>query len=84
MPYIKSTNRDMVWSSGIADPESAGELNYCITMLVMEYLEKHWKGVSYAAINDIMGAMTSAQLEFYRRVAVPYEEKKLIENGDVF
>jgi hypothetical protein len=41
-------------------------------------------GLSYQTINDIVGALEGAKLEFYRRVAVPYEDKKIIENGDVF
>jgi len=31
-----------------------------------------------------MGALEGAKLEFYRRVVVPYEEKKMKENGDVY
>lgn len=30
------------------------------------------------------GALRGAQLEFYARVARPYEDKKIIENGDVY
>lgn len=31
-----------------------------------------------------MGAVEGAKTEFYRRIAVPYEEKKIRENGDVY
>ena len=61
---------------------SNGELNYLITKLGLTYLGKH--GKSYNTISDVVKAMECAKLEFYRRVAVPYEEKKIQEYGDVF
>ena len=38
---------------------------------------------NYQAINDIIGALESAKLEFYRRPVAIYEDKKIIENGDI-
>lgn len=35
------------------------------------------------AINDCIGACEGAKLEFYRRVASPYEDVKIKQNGDV-
>ena len=31
-----------------------------------------------------MGALECAKLELYRRVAAPYEDVKIMENGDVY
>jgi hypothetical protein len=62
--------------------KSSGELNYAITRVALAYLADH--GLSYSTINDIMGAFSGAQAEFYRRVAVPYENKKIAANGDVY
>ncbi len=31
-----------------------------------------------------MGALEGSKLEFYRRIAAPYENKKMKENGDVY
>jgi hypothetical protein len=45
-------------------------------------MDKH--GQSYSIINDIVGVLECAKMEFYRRVAVPYEDKKRTENGDVY
>lgn len=59
-----------------------GELNYGFSCLIDQYMAV--KGLSYQTINDIVGALEGAKLEFYRRIAVPYEEKKLEENGDVY
>lgn len=80
MPYIN--NSDRIDLNGGRTPQTVGELNYTLTQDVLAYLED--KGLSYRTINDIMGAFSSAQAEFYRRVAVPYENNKNIENGDVY
>lgn len=62
--------------------KTVGELNYAITMLCENYLEKN--GKSYKTINDIVGVLTCASNEFYRKIAVPYEEEKEQENGSIF
>jgi len=82
MPYIKSAERDRLALPATWSIESPGELNYLITTLALRYVEQH--GTSYATINAIVGALECAKQEFYRRVAAPYEEKKIAENGDVF
>jgi hypothetical protein len=79
MPYIKQKDRDRLTKGD--PPQTAGELNYSITKLLLNYLKA--KGTSYQTINDIMGVMSSAAHEFYRRHASPYEDKKIAENGDV-
>ena len=81
MPYIKPEAREIL-SSGLVVPRSGGELNYLITTLLTDYLLA--KGVSYQTINDCLGALSGATLEFYRRVAAPYEDLKIKENGDVY
>ena len=78
MPYIKQNRR---FPSGII-PQNPGELNYLFTVLAQEYWET--RGKNYQAINDIVGALEGAKLEFYRRVATPYENTKIKENGDVY
>ena len=57
-----------------------GDLNFLLSTLVGEYVLA--KGLSYDSINDVMGALVGCLLEFYRRVAVPYEKKKIEMNGD--
>ena len=79
MPYIKQTQRKELAEG--RPPQDAGELNYQITRLLLEYLKS--KGEGYAVFNEIMGVLSCASQEFYRRWAAPYEEKKIKENGDV-
>lgn len=81
MPYItKQRRRDLVISGH--DMASAGELNYIITRILNRYMEQ--RGLSYQTINDIVGALEGAKLEYYARVARPYEDEKIKANGDVY
>ena len=83
MPYIPGGRRlDIDDVDCRSYPENAGELNYRITSAVMEFFRRS-EG-RYQDINDIIGALEGAKQEFYRRVAVPYEEKKMKANGDVY
>ena len=81
MPYIKAIRREHI-DAGI-EPCCPGELNYSITKLLTGYIET-MGGISYQTINDIVGALEGAKLEFYRRIAEPYESAKSKENGDVY
>jgi hypothetical protein len=65
-----------------ADGINAGDLNFMITTMIQMYMKTG--PLNYQMINDIVGALEGAKTEFYRRVAVPYEELKIKENGDVY
>lgn len=84
MPYIKRARRDQLKPALIDQVylHNPGELNYAITVLIRNYFHNH--GENYTAINDVVGALDSAKLEFYRRVAIPLEDQKRRENGDVY
>jgi len=78
MPYIKQSERDFLLDS---IPETAGQLNYMISRLIKDYVIR--QGLAYQTINDIVGALEGAKVEFQRRVVAPYEDKKILENGDI-
>lgn len=59
-----------------------GTLNYLLTQVAIMYVKD--EGLSYSSINDVMGAFACAAQEFYRRVAAPYEDTKILANGDVY
>lgn len=94
MPYIKQEARIRIEGAEVEglresndvvcvqEPETVGELNYAITILISSYFKRNGRG--YLAIAEITGALVNAKDEFYRRVAVPYEEAKIKENGDVY
>jgi hypothetical protein len=81
MPYINSEHAQrLAWGNEV--PDNAGDMNYMITKLCDEYLQR--KGLKYEHINAIVGALECAKLEMYRRLAAPYENQKCLENGDVY
>lgn len=82
MPYVTETDRNLIKTTGLRNVNTSGRLNFTLTAIIKAYLDT--KGLSYSTINDIIGALEGAKLEFYRRVAVPYEDKKIKENGDVY
>lgn len=63
------------------DPNNghAGNLNYVFTQLLSgSYAAR------YAEINEAIGVLECAKLEFYRRIAAPYEDTKITQNGDAY
>lgn len=62
-----------------------GILNYCITVLIKSTyrLVTGKAKLSYADHNSAVGMLECAKQEFYRRNTAPYEDEKVIENGDV-
>jgi hypothetical protein len=79
MPYIKQEDRELANTI----PTTAGELNFNFTETINRYLLNKDK-LNYQAINDVIGALEGAKQEFIRRVVNPYEDTKIIENGDVY
>jgi len=87
LPYIKARNRkkyekileELVKILKTLPPEEIdGELNYVVTKIL--------KGIyplRYFHINKAVGVLECIKLEYYRRVAVPYEDQKIKEAGDV-
>lgn len=82
MPYILPDIRAALKPHYEYGPINSGELNYQFSMLARDYIER--LGLSYKIINDVVGALEGAKLEFFARVARPYEDKKKKENGDVW
>jgi hypothetical protein len=78
MPYIKQQHR----LRAEQNPETLGDLNYAITQTILRYLRRD--RLSYDRIAMITGVLENVKQEFYRRVASPYEDKKIEENGDVY
>ena len=90
MPYIEPKDRAKFHlhadhgASGIKlVAETAGELQYCFAILIKLYLTRK-APFRYQELNDVMGALAGAQMEFNREVVVPYEQKKKAENGGVY
>ena len=85
MPYITPDARRRL--DGGDPPADAGELNYAVTGLVDDYLARlatREGRTRYAHLNEAVGVLECAKLELYRRIAAPYEDEKIAENGDVY
>lgn len=86
MPYIAQNDRDDFAEfrgvvSGL-EPKTAGEIQYMIAVIVAEFMKN--SDYRYQNMNDVMGALNGANLEFYRRYVAPYEDECIAKNGDVF
>ena len=87
MPYIKAEKRKKYAKAigeltkilkSLPPEEIDGELNYVVTKLL-----KAVYPLRYFNINKAVGVLECIKLEYYRRVAVPYEDSKILKNGDV-
>lgn len=83
MPYISQIRRDELDPVQYLyfRPTHAGELNYVISQLLIQYVKD--RGLSYQTINDVEGVLAQAARRFDERVAVPYEDDKIRQNGDL-
>lgn len=80
MPYLEAEIRASLEDGRKA--QKGGELNYQISKLLNDFVAM--KSLSYATINEAIGAIECAKSEFYARVARPYEELKAKQNGEVY
>jgi len=89
MPYLPKQERieldsvipvlvNIVLASGT---NPASNLNYLIAKLSDEIVMR--RGERYGLYNSLIGALECSKLELYRRLIAPYEDTKVIENGDV-
>jgi hypothetical protein len=87
MPYIKMEDRGKYESvlvelitilKGLPVESVDGELNYIVTKVLKEVYP-----LRYFNLNRAIGVLECIKQEFYRRVAAPYEDIKIEENGDV-
>lgn len=94
MPYIKKIDRgvldplidqllkDLPFEA--ATPEDViGPLNYVLTRIVMGFLKSVEAKPTYATLALFSGMLSHVGAEFYRRVVTPYEDGKIVQNGDL-
>lgn len=78
MPYVEQSLRGGLRPTSEYLATNAGELTYQFYALAVGY------GASrYAEFAEVVAALEAAKLEFYRRHVAPYEDRKMLENGDV-
>ena len=94
MPYINEKNRKelddcienmvecLTHGNNVTNEEFTvilGEINYSFSRI----LAKSMGDISYSKIAMITGVLENIKQEFYRRIASSYEDKKIVENGDI-
>jgi hypothetical protein len=91
MPYVKPEVRArldgavealaLALSNEGLDP---GAVNYALSRTILRSAAMAGVQWRYSSITMVVGVLQTMVLEFYRRVAAPYEDAKRDENGDVF
>ena len=93
MPYIAPKNRVKLDNeiAALAEKINAmkaepgnnteGNMNYAISWLIELVYGSNYR---YRDVNDVVGMLECAKMEFYRKVAAPYEDIKEQENGKVY
>ena len=87
MPYTEQKQRNPI-DAALVDllklfdlyQLGSGDLNYIISKLILKYFLTQPR---YQTICNIDGVLSNASREFYARVARPYEDSKIRENGDL-
>ena len=88
MPYIRTGERRQ-YQQALDElarliPEDRqqrpGHMNYVISMLIQK---TYGSRLRYADHNEVLGVLQGVSLEFYRRHTAPYEDVKIVEEGDL-
>lgn len=90
MPYIEQSQRrlvsllvDMLANNIELLPELREKRDGVLNFIISRLLYKLYK-INYTEINAALGVLDAVSKEYYRRVATPYENSKMIQNGDVY
>jgi len=82
MPYVDKADRprldDIVEQMYLMDVEASGDLNY----ILFAFCKRHVKP-SYNNYKNFCGELRQCATEIERRLLGPYEDQKILENGDV-
>ena len=90
MPYLSKEDKvkfDLKYKDALSYlaemdiKELTGHINYMVFKTTKVWTEKN--GKKYFVFASIVGTMICCVLEIYRRLVAPYEDKKILENGDV-
>lgn len=92
MPYIeddyrkkldKKIDKLLEATGGFHEDFIEGVMNYTITRLLTEGMPRPKDKWRYKWINRAIGTLECVKQEFYRRIAVDYENEAILKNGDV-
>jgi len=85
MPYISESWRRTKINKYVEDMtgfiKSKGDINYAISQLIGSLILRD--GIGYTTMSNYIDVLPDAEAELRRRLLDPYEDYKIIENGDV-
>jgi hypothetical protein len=88
MPYIPQEHRNLIDDSidvliedslHVPKEKRGGALNYIICRLTLGILDPR----GYTELSNALGHISSAETEIRRRLLDPYEDKCIVDNGDL-
>lgn len=82
-PLIDLLSEEIVSETAQDKLAFAGFLNYVCTRIILKVVKLRFGKIQYWILATITGVLINMIFEIYRRVGVPYEEKRIGENGDV-
>ncbi len=84
-PLIEALARQITREAQALDYDAAfaGLLNYTCTRLALMVVRQQFGALRYWLIALLSGTFKNIADEFYRRLAVPYENRQMARHGDV-
>jgi hypothetical protein len=84
-PLIDELARQLAREAGALhhDGACAGLLNYTCTRLALQVVRQQFGPMRYWLIALLTGTFKNIADEFYRRIAIPYEDRQMEKSGDV-
>jgi hypothetical protein len=84
-PLIDQLARQIADEAGSLDYDGAfaGLLNYTCTRLALKVVRQQFGPMRYWLIAILTGTFKNIADEFYRRIAMPYENRQMEKSGDV-
>lgn len=84
-PLIEKLARQIVQEAQALkyDGAFAGLLHYVCTRLALKVVRQQFGSMRYWLIAILTGTFKNIADEFYRRIAVPYENRQIKKSGDV-
>jgi len=84
-PFIDQLARQIAQEAHQLDYDGAfaGLLNYACTRLALKVVRQQFGTMRYWLIALLTGTFKNIADEFYRRIAIPYENRQMEKSGDV-
>lgn len=83
MPYIQEEERRILKAIEGVHPLTVGQLGYCIAKLIGYYTDSQEKH-DFEFMAKVHGTVALVMADWESRFAIPYENNKRRNNGDIY